>query len=113
MTATSTWPTGATIASRSTTRPASIVQSVRGEATLSKWAEEFLNANPLDRAAREESDLEPDLDFFDEHDESAHVEKYFWAPSWVSIHDGRLYVVDSNRHRLQLYDRGYRYVGAG
>ena len=81
-----------------------IVQSVRGEATLSKWAEEFLNANPLDRAAREESDLEPDLDFFDEHDESAHVEKYFWAPSWVSIHDGRLYVVDSNRHRLQLYD---------
>jgi DNA-binding beta-propeller fold protein YncE len=81
-----------------------IVQSVRGEATLSKWAEEFLDANPLDRAAREESDLEPDLDFLDEHDESAHVEKYFWAPSWVSIHDGRLYVVDSNRHRLQLYD---------
>ncbi len=80
------------------------VQSVRGDATLSKWAEEFLDANPLDRAAREESNLEPDLDFFDEHDESAHVGKYFWAPTWVTIHDGRLYVVDSNRHRLQLYD---------
>ena len=80
------------------------VQSVRGDATLSKRAEEFLDANPLERAEREESNLEPDLDFFDEHDESVHVEEYFWAPTWVTIHDGRLYVVDSNRHRLQLDD---------
>ena len=80
------------------------VQSVRGDATMSKWAEEFLDANPLDRIAREESDLEPDLDYFDEHEESSHIEKYFWAPSWVTIHNNRLYVVDSNRHRLQLYD---------
>ena len=80
------------------------VQSLRGEATLSKWGEEFLDANPLERAAREESNLEPDIEFFDDHDASAHIEKYFWAPTAVTIDHGRLYVVDSNRHRLQLYD---------
>ena len=80
------------------------VQSLRGEATLSKWAEEFLDTNPLERAAREESDLEPDIEFFDDHDASAHIEKYFWAPTAVTINHSRLYVVDSNRHRLQLYD---------
>ena len=80
------------------------VQSLRGEATISKWAREFLDSNPIEAAAREEANLEPDIEFFDEHDASAHIEKYFWAPTSVTLYDGRLYVVDSNRHRLQLYD---------
>ena len=80
------------------------MQSLRGEATISKWAREFLNSNPIEAAAREEANLEPDIEFFDEHDASAHIEKYFWAPTSVTLYDGRLYVVDSNRHRLQLYD---------
>ena len=80
------------------------VQSLRGEATISKWAKEFLDGNPIEAAAREEANLEPDIEFFDEHDASAHIEKYFWAPTSVTLYDGRLYVVDSNRHRLQLYD---------
>ena len=80
------------------------VQSLRGEATNSKWAKEFLDGNPIEAAAREEANLEPDIEFFDEPDASAHIEKYFWAPTAATIYDGRLYIVDSNRHRLQLYD---------
>ena len=86
----------------------SFVAKLRGEATLSKWATLYVESNvnyPEQRAA---ADLEPDLDLvtYDATltEESASVEKYFWSPVSVKL-DGRggIYVVESNRHRVQVY----------
>ena len=87
----------------------SFVMELRGEATNSKWAEEFLSINVEEAEARAKSDLEPEMEFFidDPHEESSHIEKYFWAPISVKLDGaGRLYVTESNRHRLQIYHRG-------
>ena len=84
------------------------VAKYRGQATLSKWAEEFLAANTEEAEARSRSNLEPDIDFFEDtpHEESSHIEKYFWAPMSIKLDgDGRVYVTESNRHRVQIYQR--------
>lgn len=83
------------------------VQQLRGQATISKWAQAFLDTNVEESAARAKSNLEPEIEFNtdDPHEESAHIEKYFWGPTAVTLDsDGHLYVVDSNRHRLQVFD---------
>ena len=83
------------------------VQSSRGQATISKWAQAFLDTNVEEAEARSRANLETDVEFFndDPHEESAHIEKYFWAPSSITLDsDGHLFIVDSNRHRLQVYD---------
>ena len=85
------------------------VVTLRGEATLSKWAEEFLSANVEEAEARARADLEPQMEFFidDPHEESSHIEKLFWAPVSVKLDGaGRLYVTETNRHRVQIYERG-------
>ena len=79
---------------------------LRGQATHSKWAEDFLRINVEEAAARANADLELDIDFFvdDPHERSSHIEKLFWAPTSVYLDDeGRLYVTESNRHRVQIY----------
>ena len=84
------------------------VAKLMGEATDSKWAQDFLRINVEEGAARAESDLAKDIDFFvdDPHERSSHIEKLFWAPTSVKLDDaGRLYVTESNRHRLQIYQR--------
>ena len=84
------------------------VIKLRGEATLSVWAENFLSVNAEEGRARATANLEPDIEYFndDPHEESSHIEKYFWAPISVRLDDaGRLYVTDSNRHRIQVYER--------
>ena len=84
------------------------VQTLRGEATDSKWAEAFLEINLEEAAARDNSNLEPDIEFFndDPHEESSHIEKYFWAPTSVKLDsEGRMYVTESNRHRVQIYNK--------
>ncbi|NQW18328.1 MAG: hypothetical protein HQ478_12665 [Chloroflexi bacterium] len=81
----------------------------RGESTNSKWAQEFLDTNTEEKEARATANLEPDIEFNtdDLHEESAHIEKYFWGPTHLVFdNDGRLLVVDSNRHRLQVFDVG-------
>ena len=85
------------------------VIKLRGEATLSKWAENFLKANDEEERARATANLEPEIEFFDDdpHEESSHIEKYFWAPCSVKLDEaGALYVTESNRHRVQVYKRG-------
>lgn len=85
------------------------VAKYRGEATNSNWADEFLDSNFEEKDARLRSDLEPELGLlaYDAHEESSHTEKYFWAPISVKLDkNGRLYVTESNRHRVQVYDRG-------
>ena len=85
------------------------VQSLRGQATLSPWAQEFLDANQDESAARGRSDLEEAENIRGEgtHAESSHIERFFWAPTSVKLdREGRVYVTDRNRHRVQVYRRG-------
>ena len=83
------------------------LQLLRGEATLSPWAINFLRINREEGEARSRADLERDIDFFDPddpHEVSSHIEKYFWAPMSVKLDGkGRLFVTESNRHRVQVY----------
>ena len=40
-------------------------------------------------------------------EESANIEKLFWGPTSVKLDDeGRMYVVESCRYRIQVYQRG-------
>ena len=81
---------------------------MRGEATLSKWANDFYEANPDEKQARDASVLEPKMGdrVRTAQDESARVEKYFWGPVSVKLDgEGRLYVTETNRHRIQIYQR--------
>ena len=84
------------------------VMKLRGQATTSKWAEEFLHANVDEAAARSRSELESAINMRGRgpHEESSHIEKYFWAPVSVKLdRAGRLYVTDRNRHRIQVFRR--------
>ena len=86
------------------------LQKLRGEATDSKWAMAFLDINLEEAAARSRANLSPDIEFFndDPHEESSHIEGYFWAPTSVKLdREGRIYVTESNRHRVQDYERKY------
>ena len=85
------------------------LQKLRGQATESTWAKIFLNINKEEAAARAKADLELKFDLFDPddpHEESSHIEKLFWSPVSVKLDaDGRLYVTESNRQRVQIYER--------
>ena len=86
----------------------SFKQKLRGEATLSKWAGDFYEANPEEKKARDRSDLEPELapEVNTAHEESARIERYFWSSVSVKLDRvGRLYVTESNRHRIQIFER--------
>ena len=81
--------------------------TLRGEATLSKWAEDFFASNPDEMETRQIAQLVPELPdhIATPYHVSSQTEPYFWGP--VSVHvDGndRLYVVETNRHRIQIYD---------
>ena len=85
------------------------IQVLRGEATLSKWATSFMEANLEEAEARAKANLEPDLPSVyldDPHTQSAHVESLFWAPMSVKLDDaGLIYITEGNRHRIQIYQR--------
>ena len=84
------------------------VTKLRGEATLSKWAENFLNINKEEAAARATADLEKEIDYpvKTPHEESSHIEKLFWSPVSVKLDkDGLLYVTETGRHRIQVFGR--------
>lgn len=81
---------------------------LRGESTLSKWAEEYMAGAPDEAVARAIANLEPELDssIVDPYDESSYIEKYFWGPISVKLDThGRLFVTESNRHRIQVYQK--------
>jgi DNA-binding beta-propeller fold protein YncE len=67
--------------------------TLHGDATLSKWAQEFIDASPDVAAKRQTAaDLE--------------AEKHFWGPVSVRVdHAGRLYIAEHSRHRIQIYER--------
>ena len=80
---------------------------LRGESGLSKWAEDYFFANQDEFEEREKGNMEPELDPLaaeSPRGESASIEKLFWGPTSVKLDDqGRVFVVDSCRHRIQVY----------
>ncbi len=63
------------------------------DATLSKWAREFIEASP-DVAAKRQ------------HAADLAAEKHFWGAVSVRVDDtGRLYIAEHSRHRIQIYER--------
>lgn len=66
---------------------------LRGDATMSKWGEEYLQGNAdLVLGRKIAADMSQ--------------EKYFWGPLAVEIDaEGHVIIVDSCRHRLQIYKR--------
>lgn len=84
------------------------VQKLRGEATNSEWAEDFLGVNVEEAGARVRANLEPEIEYFndDPHEESSHIEKLLWGPvSLILDASERLFITETNRHRIQVYER--------
>ena len=88
------------------------IAAIRGDATVpSQWAESYFAANPDEAAARRQADLEPTVPRRPEQSpseyewqRSAAVEKLLWGPTAVQLDAaGNIYIVDSLRHRLQIY----------
>ena len=82
------------------------VMKLRGEATMSPWGQEFLDANADEARTRKTADLRTAVNIRGdgEHERSSHIEHLFWGPTAVRLDAmGRLYVVDRNRHRIQVY----------
>ena len=81
---------------------------LRGQATLSKWAEEFFASNPDEWQMRAISNLTPSLPphLDTPYHISSQTEPYFWGPVSVTLdRENRLYVPETNRHRVQIYQK--------
>ena len=77
----------------------------RGESGVSKWGDDYFVSNQDELEERRKADMEPRLDL-SPREESAGIEKLFWGPTSVKIDaHGRVYVVESCRHRIQVYRR--------
>lgn len=81
---------------------------LRGQATLSKWAEEYFASNPEEWQVRVISDLKPPLPSHLQtpYHIASQTEPYFWGPVSVTLdREQRLYVPETNRHRVQIYQK--------
>ena len=77
---------------------------LRGEATISEWAKEYLEANIDEKKARESFVPVIPIDNLEPHEESARIESYFWDPTSIIIDNNQnLLVLDSNRNRIQIF----------
>ncbi len=83
-------------------------QMLYGEATLSKWAEEWLEVNQDEYDARKGSELL--VKGLPAHLETPYhvasqTEPIFWGPVSVKLDaEDRLYVTEHSRHRIQVYE---------
>ena len=78
---------------------------VRGEAGLSPWAAEYIDANKDEKIARDLFDPYPKLDVDELYEVSARTEPYFWVPVSVTTYgDDRLLVLETARHRFQIFE---------
>ena len=87
-----------------------LLATLRGESETPTWANEYFDANPEEGALRLDANLSPILAApaisgeISDRDESANIEKLFWGPTSVKLDGkGNLLVVDSCRHRIQVY----------
>jgi DNA-binding beta-propeller fold protein YncE len=82
--------------------------ALRGQATLSKWAEEFFASNPDEARTRAMANLIPTVPppLNTPYHISSQTEPYFWGPVSVKLDRyHRLYVPETNRHRVQIYQK--------
>jgi DNA-binding beta-propeller fold protein YncE len=85
-----------------------VIASFRGDSVDSKWAEDYFAANPDEAAERRAANLELEVKPHREQarEESANIEKLLWGPTAVKLDaQGHIYIVDSCRHRLQIYQK--------
>ena len=83
-----------------------VLETKRGEADLNPWSVEYLASQDDERNARESfvPVYEPDTE--DPSEISARMEPYLWDPVSVEIdEDGRVYVLETGRHRFQIFER--------
>ena len=81
---------------------------LQGEATVSKWADDYFASNPEEKVERDNANLMPALPdhLSSPYHVSSQTESYFWGPVSVSLDGaGRLYVTETNRHRFQVYQK--------
>ena len=79
----------------------SFVTKMTGDATISKWAKLKLDANPEMWKEREMA-------------QGMEREKLFWGPIAVEVDDqGRIFVLESNRHRIQVYRKQHPVFSGG
>ncbi|GIT02228.1 MAG: hypothetical protein CM1200mP27_08530 [Chloroflexota bacterium] len=66
-------PIGEMRGSRPFDPPGEFIEKLRGNGTISKWAQNFLNINVEEASAREKADLNLQIDYFDDspHEESS------------------------------------------
>ena len=79
---------------------------LKGEATLGKWAAEYMDSQQDEFRAR--STFEPyfEVDTEDKNEIAARIEPYFWDPVTVAVDkEDRSYVLETGRHRFQIYER--------
>ena len=85
----------------------SFVAKFRGESGMSRWAYDFMSRVRDELELRAKADMEPhpyDGPYHSPRSESSSIEKLFWGPTSVKVDgQGRVYVADSCRHRIQVY----------
>ena len=85
----------------------SVNEILYGDASLSQWSREWLNANLDEKDAREQSDLknlELPVHLKSNYHMASQTEHKFWGPVSVKYDSlGRLYVTEHSRHRLQVF----------
>lgn len=90
------------------TQDGEVLAVLRGDSTGSIWAEDYFAANSEEASQRNRADLEPPIKPLHQlaRNESAAVEKLLWGPTAIKLDaHGRIYIVDSCRHRLQIYQK--------
>ncbi|MEC7835862.1 MAG: NHL repeat-containing protein [Chloroflexota bacterium] len=78
----------------------------RGEADLNPWALEYFESQQDEKRARSSYVPVFDTDTEDVREISARIEPYFWDPCSIMVDEaGRVYVLETCRHRFQIFER--------
>ena len=84
-----------------------VLETKRGEAGLNPWSTEYLASQDDERNARESYVPVYQADTGDPSEVSARMEPYLWDPVSVELdEEGRVYVLETGRHRFQIFERG-------
>ena len=83
-----------------------VLATKRGEADLNPWSVEYLASQDDERNARESYVPVYQPDTGDPSEISARMEPYLWDPVSVELdEEGRVYVLETGRHRFQIFER--------
>ena len=83
-----------------------VLATKRGEADLNHWSVEYLASQDDERNARESYVPVYQPDTGDPSEISARMEPYLWDPVSVELdEEGRVYVLETGRHRFQIFER--------